>query len=941
MLVEERRANNNLEIRKDTEHIRNDITWKVKPNVDKLTCRHVEITGPANDTKMVINAMNSKANGYMMDKEDSMSPTWDNVVEGMYNCYHLSRDTLKFNIGDKKYKLNKELIKSPTFHVRTRGLHMKESNVLTAAGEGIPALIWDLCSHSYHNASILSEKKCGPYFYFPKLETYEEAVLINDILTDMESYLSIKPNQTKCTVLIETLPAIFQSEEIIYGLKNYISGLNCGRWDYLYSLIKHKTATSTDVLPNRNLLTMDLPFLEHYVDKIVDDCHRRGCHAMGGMSADIPTKKDNIKEDNFDHVINDKLLEIARGCDGAWVAHPKLIEPVQTLFLEKLENNPNQLKYLKNDQKVKSSELLEIQPQLKAVNNYTEIELDNNIRVSLQYLTNWLLGVGAVNINNKMEDLATAEISLAQLKQWLTYEQPIKMQNYRYQPFTKQILKNKLDSITAMQITADRNKSDTIKNASNIIYDYIINNNNSHLSLEAYPYISNNETSFRGIQFPESVLEQLVTPYTKMSGPEITKLRGEFLTKFLYDDNNNKNNKFYQFLGTSTGISAVNVVAGGKGNVGPYSGGWQSNAMKNRLLELLPDTLHVTPEEVAVCARELNNHIIKADQIQHLEKVLAKSNEDNKDLKDLKDLNDKDDSKYVNYYDMALLADLEQGWAVPEKVRYSVKQCIENGINVIHIEDQGERKRCGHLGDKELATLDDYILILKAANLAAQEILGSEQSSAQWVRFVARTDALSAKRIHNSSNLYEPTNPEYGFIDWDKGTSKDGKYLYLKTGVNPETGNSWGLDLSILRATKVVDLGLASHVWMETPDADLATAKSFIETVNNNLKVKGKKASGLYNHSPSFDWDLKFFNDAKYLAISMCDFIKDNHIIPMDQLKTRFYKFIKTIGDDIKGDHRFSNHTADEILLLGLDLHKSIEDITKEKKNLYRKNYRN
>ena len=257
--------------------------------------------------------------------------------------------------------------------------------------------------------------------------------------------------------------------------------------------------------------------------------------------------------------------------------------------------------------------------------------------------------------------------------------------------------------------------------------------------------------------------------------------------------------------------------------------------MGNRLNMCLPDTLHVAPEESANCAREINNHLHRADSVQNIQKL------DNPDL------------RTVNYYDMAMLCDLEQGWCTPEKVRIATLLAIQNGINVIHIEDQGEKKRCGHLGDKELNTYDDYALIMRSANLAAQELLGPEQADKKWVRFVARTDALSAKRIHYSAKLLDPSNPEHKFVDFERGPTTDGKYLYLKQGINEETGNSWGLDLSIYRGARVIDEGLATHVWMETPDADLSVAKAHMDGINEILMPKGKRAQSLYNHSPSFD----------------------------------------------------------------------------------------
>ena len=265
---------------------------------------------------------------------------------------------------------------------------------------------------------------------------------------------------------------------------------------------------------------------------------------------------------------------------------------------------------------------------------------------------------------------------------------------------------------------------------------------------------------------------------------------------------------------------------------------------------------------------------------------------------------------------------MEQGWDTPEKTRISVKKAIENGINVIHIEDQGPKKRCGHLGDKELNTYDDYAVIMKSANLAAQELLGQEQAEKHWVRFVARTDAFSAKRITNSEHLRDINNPEHKFVDWDKGTSSDGKYLYLKQGINPETGNRWGLELSVERCARIVDDGLASHVWMETPDADLDDAKAFITGVNDILSKKGKKAYGLYNHSPSFDWDVKFFAEAEELTnIILNEFTKKmlNDSLNRSCVKNELIKLLSEKGSKTKGDHMFEDKYVEAILNNCLD----------------------
>ena len=423
--------------------------------------------------------------------------------------------------------------------------------------------------------------------------------------------------------------------------------------------------------------------------------------------------------------------------------------------------------------------------------------------------------------------------------------------------------------------------------AKDILLSYIFNSF-KFLPDVASKYLDSNN-KFKSITWDDEQTKPLEGSKGYLFGPELTKHRGEYLNKFLYEENNTA----YKFLGTSNGISAVNVVSGGNGVVGPYAGGWQTNAMKNRLNMLLPDTLHVVPEEAAKCAEEINNHLHRADAVQHIQKL------------------ENPQMKTNNYYDLALLADLEQGWNTPEKTRIAVIKSIQHGINVIHIEDQGEKKRCGHLGDKELNTYEDYALILRSANLAAQEILGKEQVEKNWVRFVARTDAYSAKRIVNSSNLYNKNNDEYKFIDWERGTSPDGKYLYLKQGVNPETGRRWGLDLSIERCAKVVDQGLASHVWMETPDADLQVAKDFLLNVNKILEKKNKKAYGLYNHSPSFDWDVKFFTDAEGLTNKIKNLLDSNIEINHESI----LQCLKKDGELVKGDHLFNDKNINDILL--------------------------
>ena len=905
MEMKHKRLNKMTDFRDDTKSIRNG-DWKIKPYSEYLQNRHVELTGPGNDAKMVINALNSNASGYMFDMEDSMSPTWYNVINAQSNMRKLCRNTLtatkKDNDGNiiKEYKQNTYISKnkSPILFLRARGLHMNETNFLVNDAQ-IPATLFDIGTHLFHNGHKLLKNSAGPYIYMPKMESYEDAIYVKKLIKQIEEELYLPKGSVKVTALIETFPAIFQTEEIIYALKDNIVGLNCGRWDYLFGMIK--SLGTEKVMPYRSKLSMDKPFMEAYVKQIVTSCHKRGIHAMGGMSAFIPTG-DEVKDAEILNIIKqDKLLEISRGCDGAWVAHPGLINPIKELFEEQLKQ-PNQIEShmninLLNDKinKVTKKDLIDFK-EAKSINSN---DIKSNINIALQYISAWLSGNGAVALNNLMEDLATSEISVFQIKQWLKSE--IIINGNKHSKFDKKLFLHYLEQeyndiiINNQVLYANR----YFRQSKNILEEYVLNDENLFLPDVATKYL-NIENGFKSVKWDKKTINKLIGSKGHLSGIELTKHRGEYLNKFLYEDNN----PAYKFLGTSNGVSAVNVVAGGKGKVGPYAGGWQHNAMGNRLHMCLPDTLHVAPEESANCAFEINNHLHRADAVQHIQKL------------------DNPDMNTIDYYDMAMLCDLEQGWCTPEKVRIGTQLAIKNGINVIHIEDQGEKKRCGHLGDKELNTYDDYALMMRSANLAAQELLGPEQAEKNWVRFVARTDALSAKRIHNSQLLYSKLNPEHKFIDWNKGTSPDGKYLYLKQGINEETGNTWGLDLSIYRGARVVDEGLATHVWMETPDADLNVAKAFMNGVNDILSPKGKMAYALYNHSPSFDWDVKFYTEGEKLAKKIIEWSRlfriKNEIIDTTSLNITYkdlHQYLCNHGEIIQGDHLFSKKDLNNLLL--------------------------
>lgn len=384
--------------------------WSVAPAPTDLRCRHVEITGPA-EAKMMINALNSGADVFMADLEDSLSPTWENVLAGQKNLHASARGALEFTSADgKRYTQN---AKGATLIVRPRGWHLIEGNFLVD-GRPISASLFDFGLAFFHNAKALLERGTGPYFYLPKLESAREARLWNKVFVFAQEALGIPRGTIRATVLIETITAAFEMDEILFELREHASGLNAGRWDYLFSAIK-KFSNRDQVFPDRALLTMDLPFLSNYCELLVQTCHRRGAHAIGGMSAFIPSRRDEeVNRVAFAKVRADKEREISIGFDGSWVAHPDLVGLVKKLFVERLEAQPDQ-KHTVPPKTVLPADLL---PR-DLPTTVTEAGVRTNISVALQYTHRWLNGQGAVAIHNLMEDAATAEISRAQLWQWV------------------------------------------------------------------------------------------------------------------------------------------------------------------------------------------------------------------------------------------------------------------------------------------------------------------------------------------------------------------------------------------------------------------------------------------------------------------------------------------------------------------------------------------
>jgi len=389
--------------------------WSVAPAPADLHDRRVEITGPC-DRKMVINALNSGAKVFMADLEDASSPTWTNVVEGQRNLMDAVRRTITFQNPDgREYRLNE---RTATIVVRPRGWHLVERHI-EIDGQPASGSLVDFGLHFFHNAAELLARGSGPYVYLPKLESHREARLWNDVFDAAQDALGIPRGTIRATVLIETLPAAFEMEEILHELRTHAAGLNAGRWDYIFSAIKTFRNRDDLVLPDRVQVTMTVPFMRAYTRLLVQTCHRRGAHAIGGMAAFIPTRKDPVaNETAMAKVREDKEREAGDGFDGTWVAHPGLVPIAIEIFDRVLGERPHQ-KDRPLGERVSAGEAMTM---LRVPDGtITEAGLRGNVSVALQYLNAWLLGTGAAAINNLMEDAATAEISRAQLWQWIQH----------------------------------------------------------------------------------------------------------------------------------------------------------------------------------------------------------------------------------------------------------------------------------------------------------------------------------------------------------------------------------------------------------------------------------------------------------------------------------------------------------------------------------------
>ncbi len=433
------REGEKLDFLSDTEKVRSG-RWKVKPVPDDLQQRWVEITGPT-DRKMTINALNSGADGFMADFEDANAPTWRNMVWGHINLRDAIDGTITYAGSDgRRYHLEEN---PATLLVRPRGWHLPERHLLVDE-EPVSGSLFDFGLYVFHCARRLIDKGSGPYFYLPKMESHLEARLWNDVFNFAQDALAVERGTIKATVLIETLPAAFEMDEILYELRDHSAGLNAGRWDYIFSAIKCFPEDPDMILPDRGDVTMTVPFMSAYTELLAATCHKRGAHAMGGMAALIPSRKGNeeANEKALQGVREDKERELGQGYDGTWVAHPDLVPVAREVFEQGLEGEANQLEKKRDDVEVTAKDLLNL---VATPGSITEQGLRTDVSVGFQYVSFWLGGRGAAAINSMMEDAATAEISRTQIWQWVHHG--AKLSDGRV--VTRELVREILDEETA------------------------------------------------------------------------------------------------------------------------------------------------------------------------------------------------------------------------------------------------------------------------------------------------------------------------------------------------------------------------------------------------------------------------------------------------------------------------------------------------------------
>jgi malate synthase A len=817
--------------------------WQVLPVPEDLQDRRVEITGPV-ERKMVINALNSRANCFMADFEDAHSPTWQGTIEGQINVRDAVRGTIEYVSAEgKRYKPGDH---PATLIVRPRGWHLPE-NHLVIDGEAVSASLFDFGLYFFHNARYRVTHDSGVYLYLPKLEHYLEARLWNDVFFYAQAVLGIPQGTIKATVLIEHILAAFQMEEILYELRHHSAGLNCGRWDYLFSYIKKFASREEFLVPDRAQVTMTVPFMRAYTRSCIGTCHRRGTFAMGGMSAYIPVKADAVENEKaLWKVREDKRREAGDGHDGTWVAHPGLVAIAREEFDAVLGEYPNQIHSHREEPPARAEQLLEL-PK----GTITEEGLRTNVRVGIQYLEAWLGGQGCVPLYNLMEDAATAEISRTQVWQWVHHPQAVLEDGRRIElELVREIIGEELERIRsergkvrfetgrfaeAVRLFDDLIFADTLDEFLTLkayeslthrtasikrpqIDRHLFNGNGKAKSQaqveEVQPVMRNAKAQKTGLVSASEVhaLEQywrtdprwrgVTRPY---NGEKVLRLRGTLKVEHTLADRMAR--KFWDLLqgeayvhalGALTGNQAVQMARAGLKAI--YLSGWQVAADNNLASSMYPDQSLYPANSVPTVVRRINKALQRADQVQFM------SGEDK-----------------IDFW-TPVIADAEAGFGGPLNAYELMLEMVEEGAAGVHFEDQlASAKKCGHMGGKVLVPVFEFIHKLTAARLAA-DVAGVPTV------LIARTDAEAAKLL--TSDFDERDQP---FCTGER--TIDGFFRVRA-----------GLDLAVMRA--IAYAPYADILWCETSTPDLEFARDFAQRVH---AVYPEKLLA-YNCSPSFNW---------------------------------------------------------------------------------------
>ena len=815
--------------------------WRVAATPADLNDRRVEITGPV-ERKMMINALNSGASVFMADFEDATSPTWENIVEGQANCMDAVRRTLGFVSPEgKQYRLAE---KTATLVVRPRGWHLSEAHAVVE-GQPVSASLWDFGLYVFHNARELLARGSGPYFYLPKLESHLEARLWNDVFVRAQALIGIPRGTIRATVLIETVLAALEMDEILYELREHAAGLNAGRWDYIFSIIKKFRHAHDFVMPDRAKVTMAVPFMRAYAQLLVRTCHRRGAHAIGGMAAFIPSRKDpEVNENALAKVREDKQRESGDGFDGTWVAHPDLVPVAREIFDGVLGARPHQKDRLREDVRVEAQDILRVHVPGATV---TSAGVRLNIDVALQYLEAWLRGTGAVAIHNLMEDAATAEISRAQLWQWIHHGVSMSDGGIVSPAFYRKMRAEVLESLIRARDPAESRLGD----AADLLDALVLGKDFAEfLTLSAYRELiagsfrgrvssvsSDRAQSVRGNGAEEpaadfqSQVDALTREWTSdarwrgitrdYSAADVVRLRGSLRIEHSLARMGSE--RLWQLLsaggyvhtfGALTGAQAVQMVRAGLQAI--YLSGWQVAADGNLASQTYPDQSLYPSNSVPALVRRLNNALVRADQIEWSESVAREG------------------GARATYWLAPIVADAEAGFGGPLHAFELTKAMIEAGASGVHFEDQlASEKKCGHMGGKVLVPTSQFLRTLAGARLAA-DVLGVSTV------LIARTDAHSASLI--TSDVDARDRP---FMSG--GRTAEGFFRVRA-----------GLEAAIARGLAYAPY--ADLVWCETSTPDLAEAKEFAEGIH--AQFPGKKLA--YNCSPSFNWQKKL--DAETIA---------------------------------------------------------------------------